>query len=214
MSLTDPAAPTVGTSGSPIEEADIAIAQQLGKYRYHPAVRALGALSEVADQAPSIVTCGAVITVGLISRKPRVAEAGARMLASVLVATALKSAVEGLVSRTRPHVLIEQGAYDFRPPGRDGHDLNSFPSGHTSDATAAASGFVRVFPGASGPAYVTAAVIAAVQIPRARHYPLDVAAGVLIGSVSEALVHRAAVFVRGRVRETWQPDPRRRAAPN
>ena len=101
MSLTDPTA-TAATSGTPIEEADIAIAQQLGKHRHHPAVRALGALSEVADQAPSIATCGAAITVGLISRKPRVVEAGARMLASVLVTTALKSAVEGLVSRTRP----------------------------------------------------------------------------------------------------------------
>jgi membrane-associated phospholipid phosphatase len=195
LSATDLDEPSVATSGTKVEEADIAAAETLGRHRNEPAVRAVGAFSELADQAPASALCGAVIAAGLISGRPKLAEAGIRMLGSVLVATAIKSVIKGLVSRARPHVLIEEGDYAFEPGGGGDGDWHSFPSGHTADAVAAAQGLVRIFPAASGPAYAVAAVIGAVQIPRAKHYPIDVAAGVAVGIVAEMAVNVAAAAV-------------------
>jgi membrane-associated phospholipid phosphatase len=191
-----------------VEEADIAIAERLGAHRHHPVVRGLGALSEIADQAPSLAACGALLAAGMVFGKPRIAEASARMLASVLVAAAMKSAVKNLVARTRPRVLLEEDRYEVQTLGPDGGDWHSFPSGHTAGAVAAARGLARAYPEAAMPAYGAAAIIGAVQIPRAKHYPLDVAAGAVIGVVAERLVEFAtARFARSAERPTLPPPP-------
>jgi membrane-associated phospholipid phosphatase len=182
------------SSGAEVEQADIRVAEELGRYRDDSTVRALGALSEIADQAPALTVCGIVLIGGLIARKPRVAEAGARMLASVLVATAIKGIVKKSVSRARPHVLLEKGEYRFEKHGPEGGDWHSFPSGHTADAVAAARGLARACPELRAPAYAVAAAIGAVQIPRAKHYPLDVAAGAVIGIAAEFVVDLAGRY--------------------
>ena len=151
-------------------------------------------MSEVADQMPAYALSGAVLGLGLITGRMKVAEAGGRMLASLLVATALKSAAKRIVSRTRPHMLLDEGEYELAVFPPDDGDWQSFPSGHTADAVAAARALARVFPGASGPAYAAAALIGAVQIPRAKHYPLDVAAGAVVGLAAEAIVDGAAAL--------------------
>lgn len=191
MSATDLEHPAVASSGTRIEEADIAAAESLGRHRHHPAIRSLGAASEIADQAPAFALSGALAGIGLLAGRPKLAEAGTRMLASTLVATAIKSVVKGLVSRARPTVLLDEGRYGFEGPRDDGGPWHSFPSGHTADAVAGARALARVYPGASAPAYVLAAAIGAIQIPRAKHYPLDVAVGALVGVVSEIVVEVA-----------------------
>ena len=182
----------IGSSGTGLEEADIAAATTLGRHRDQPSVKALGTLSEVADQAQALAICGAVLGAGVLLRRPKLAEAGGRMLASVVIATAIKAVTKQLVSRTRPHVLLDQDRYAFEPLGPKKRDWNSFPSGHTADAVAAARALVRLYPSSSTPAYVVAGGIAAIQVPRARHYPLDVAAGAAIGVVAELIVNVAA----------------------
>lgn len=192
LSATDLDEPVVASSGTKVEEADIAAAEALGKHRHHPAIRALGALSEVADQAPALAVCGAIAAAGLVSRRPKLTEAGLRMVASVVVATAIKTTIKRLVSRARPKVLLEEGQYALASDGPKNGDWHSFPSGHTADAVSAARALVTVFPATSGVAYSVAAAIAAIQVPRAKHYPLDVAAGAVVGIVSEGLVDVAA----------------------
>jgi membrane-associated phospholipid phosphatase len=113
------------------------------------------------------------------------------MLGSVLVATAIKTVVKKLVSRARPRVLLDEGRYAFEPLGPKGGNWQSFPSGHTADAVAAARGLARVFPGTSIPGYSVAGLIGVVQIPRAKHYPLDVVAGAAVGIAAEFLVDLA-----------------------
>lgn len=196
MKLEEPA---LAAHAARFEATDIAIAETLGEHREDRAVRAVGAFSEIADQTPAYALCGAVLAVGLIAGRPKLAGAGARMLASVLLATALKTALKNSVTRTRPHVLIDDGAYEFGTSGPDDGDWQSFPSGHTADAAAAARALTRVFPQTSVPAYGLAAVVAAVQIPRAKHYPLDVAAGALVGLAAEAIVDRAASLLQDRL---------------
>ncbi len=195
MPATDLEDPALASSGTQAEEADIAVAEELGRHRHHPVIRVLGALSEVADQAPSYAVCGTVLAIGLVAGKPRFAEAGARMLASVLVAAALKSVVKASVSRTRPHKLLDEGHYDVEAGNSDDHDKHSFPSGHTAGAVAAARGWARAYPDLSWPAYGTAAAIALVQVPRAKHYPADVAAGLVVGLVADVIVARIATVL-------------------
>lgn len=204
--------PTASATGTDLEEADIAVAEQLGAHRHHPAIRALGFMSEIADQVPAFTLCGAVLAGGLVARQPKVVEAGARMLASALVATAIKSAVKGLVSRTRPNVLLEEGIYAVEPLGPDDGSWHSFPSGHTADATAMARALVRVYPDAALPAYGAALAIGAVQVPRGAHYPIDVAAGVGVGAVAELIVNQAAEIAAATLARTGVP-PESRPAP-
>jgi membrane-associated phospholipid phosphatase len=205
LTSTNLAEPAVAASGTQVEEADIAIAEKLGEHRHDPLVRGLGAVSEIADQAPSLIACGALLAAGMVFGKPRIAEASARMLGSLLVAAAMKSAVKKLVARTRPRVLLEEDRYEVQALGPDGGNWHSFPSGHTAGAVAAARGFARAYPNAAMPAYGAAAMIGAVQIPRAKHYPLDVAAGAVVGIVAEGLVaFAAASFAR---RENSRPPP-------
>lgn len=188
MPATDLDDPAVASSRTKTEEADIAVAEELGRHRHHPVVRVLGALSEVADQAPSCAICGTLLAAGLVAGRPKLAEAGARMLASVLVAAALKSVVKASVSRTRPHKLLDEGRYDARAGNSDDPDAHSFPSGHTAGAVAAARGWARAYPASSWPAYGAAAAIALVQVPRAKHYPADIAGGLVVGLAAEAIV--------------------------
>src|SRR5215207_1712524 len=101
--------PNIAVSGTRLEEADIAVAENLGRRRNDPLVRALGALSEIADQAPALTVCAAVCAAGVLARRPKLAQAGARAFASALIAATVKSAIKSVVARTRPHVLLEEG---------------------------------------------------------------------------------------------------------
>ena len=185
---TTSAAPATGTRA---EDADIALAARLAGQKDHPAMRALGALSQVGDQPPLFALCSAVVAYGFVAGDRRATIAGARMLGSFLVATWIKSGLKRLVSRTRPNVLLDEGRYEVRPLGPDEGPWHSFPSGHTAGGLAVARAFARTWPEARLPAYAAAGAIALIQIPRGAHYPLDVLAGAALGLAAEALVDRA-----------------------
>ncbi len=174
-----------------VEEADLAVAREAAEVRHHPVTQALGQLSEIADQPPMFALGAVVLAGGLVSGERRLAEAGARLLASVALATAIKTVVKKTVVRTRPHVLAEGGSYETGLLGATDGPHSSFPSGHTADAVAAARAVARVYPQAQVPAYGAAAAIAAIQIPRCAHYPSDVGAGAVVGLVAEAVADLA-----------------------
>lgn len=173
-----------------VQEADVAVARAAAPLMEHPLTRALGQASEIADQPP-MFTIGAVVTAaGLLAGRPRVAEVGLRLLASVAIATAVKTGVKRAVARTRPYVLAREGRYEGSLRKQVDKDHNSFPSGHTADAVAAARAVMRVFPELRVPAYAGAAAIGAIQIPRCAHYPSDVSVGALVGYVAEVAADR------------------------
>jgi len=185
MPQPSPASPT------PAEEAELAVAAPLIAQRHHPLVKATEPLSHLADQPPMLALSGATLALGLLAGRPRLAEAGGRVFASVLLATLLKSAVKRSVRRTRPHVLLDEGRYESGPGGSDERSEQSFPSGHTADAAAAARAVLRVYPEARIPVWALAATVALHQTPGAKHYPSDVAAGAVVGLTAEALVNAA-----------------------
>lgn len=59
----------------------------------------------------------------------------------------------------------------------------SFPSGHTAAAVAFASGAGQVLPAASVPLHILAALVAYSRVHTGVHYPGDVLAGAVLGSV-------------------------------
>jgi len=171
------------------EKADVAVARAAAPARDNPAVRLLGWVSDIADQPPLIGLCAVMFASGLILRDGRMARAGGRMLASMLLATKLKDMIKDRVDRARPHVVANGGRYR----ARKGHDqdgaMNSFPSGHTAGAVAVARAYAREYPEHAPAAYGGAAAVGAIQVPRSKHYPGDVAAGAVVGLIAEKTVN-------------------------
>ncbi|SFR79409.1 phosphatase PAP2 family protein [Sphingomonas jatrophae] len=184
--------PDAAQDATPIERADVRVAQAAACAREHPLVRAGGKLSELADQPPLIAISAATLAAGLLLRRPRLARAGARMLASHLLATAAKTVIKNRVDRTRPNLLVEEGRYEMASGETPGKEMRSFPSGHTAGIVAVTRALTRDYPESSLPGALVSVAVAAVQVPRCAHYPSDLAAGALIGVAAEAAVDRAA----------------------
>jgi hypothetical protein len=88
-----------------LQAADAAVAEATLPIRRNKAVRLIGTLSELGDQ-PQVRTLSAgLIGAGLLVGDPRLARAGARMLAAHELATAVKNFVKHRVDRTRPRSL-------------------------------------------------------------------------------------------------------------
>ncbi|WP_242116730.1 phosphatase PAP2 family protein [Sphingomonas lacusdianchii] len=156
----------------------------------HPVVKVAGWLSEVADQPPTVAINLTTIAAGLWRGDARLTRTGVRMLAAHGLATLAKSVIKANVDRARPHLFSDREDHRPKPGDTDEGPQNSFPSGHTAGALAVARAVAREYPEAAGPAYAGAAAVAAIQVPRGTHFPIDVAVGAVIGLVAEALVAR------------------------
>lgn len=179
-----------------LEQADVEATARLAENRHHPVVRALGKLSEIADQPPLFTLSALVLAYGLVRRSGREVEAGLRMLAAEAIATWLKGLIKDRYARTRPHRLLDEGEYRSEPGDPEDGDEQSFPSGHTAGAVAVAGVLAPVYPAAAIPLLGAAAAVSALQPLRAKHYVADVLAGMAIGAASAATVHLAARGVR------------------
>ena len=179
-------------ASSKVEEADIALGARLAGQRDHPVVRGLGTMSEIGDQPPLLALSGAVLAYGVLAGDRRAAEAGVRMMGSLILATWIKTGFKHLVSRTRPNVLLDDGQYELDAFGPDEGSWQSFPSGHTAGSVAVARALGRAYPQARTAAYAGAAAVALIQIPRGAHYPADVAGGAVVGLVAEAVIDGVA----------------------
>jgi membrane-associated phospholipid phosphatase len=168
-----------------VSRADRKATHRAAAHRDDPAVKLAGTLSEVADQPPLVMLGIGTIVVGAVLRRPTVLRNGIRILASEVIATAIKSGIKHSIDRTRPAKAIESGEHRFAPGGSADHDQSSFPSGHTAGAVAVAGSIAQDVPTAIVPAYAVAAGVAAVQMPRGKHYILDTVAGAAIGFVAQ-----------------------------
>lgn len=168
-----------------ITHADRALTHRAAEKRDTPAVKTLGKLSEVADQPPLLLLGVGTIVVGAVLRQPVMLRTGVRMLTSEVVATGIKSIIKRSVDRTRPKKSIETGEHKFEPGKSKDHAESSFPSGHTAGAVAVAGALAKDVPVIGAPAYALAGGVAAVQMPRGKHYILDTVAGAVVGFVAQ-----------------------------
>jgi membrane-associated phospholipid phosphatase len=93
---------------------------------------------------------------------------------AVLVAYALNTVLKTVVRRRRPE-LEKLPALISTPTSL------SFPSAHASSSFAAARAYARLVPGA--PLYAVAAAMALSRVYLGVHYPSDIAAGALLGTL-------------------------------
>lgn len=182
--------PDAAADASIVERADVAVAQAVAPAMKSPAVQALGMLSEVSDQPEMRILCAGVIGTGLWRGDRRMTRSGVRMLLAHSLATGIKTFIKHRIDRTRPNVLVEEGRYVMGSGESHEHDETSFPSGHTAGAVAVAAAFGRDYPDHRAPAYVAAAAVSLMQIPRCKHYPSDVGAGAVVGLAADWIVDR------------------------
>jgi membrane-associated phospholipid phosphatase len=170
---------------SEVEKADIALGKKIASKRHHPAVKAAASAGEFGDQGPLYALATGVLAVGVASRDRRVTDCGLAMVAAIAVADLGKRITKRLVRRTRPHVLLEEGRYDADAGGSDRKPEQSFPSGHTACTVAAARALSRHYPETVTAAATATAIIGLSRIAEGKHWPLDVAAGAVIGLAAE-----------------------------
>lgn len=177
---------------SQVEKTDLKVASAAAPARNHPLTQIAGDLSEVADQPPLRAIGAAVMVAGALARSERLTLAGVRMLAAHQLATSVKSVIKHSIDRTRPDRVLDGAAYESGEGKHDTSPWNSFPSGHTAGAVAVARAIGRDYPKAAVPALALAVGIAAIQIPRGKHYVSDVLAGAVIGLAADYVVGKLA----------------------
>jgi membrane-associated phospholipid phosphatase len=151
----------------------------------------VGTIGKGGDQ-PELRTLSAfVIAGGLLRSDRRLLRTGVRMLLAHEIATLAKNLVKEQFDRTRPHSASSRRERAVKPGKHTAKSMTSFPSGHSAGSTAVARAVARDYPQAQAPGLGAAAVVSLMQVPRLNHYPTDVAAGMLLGAVSEALAGAA-----------------------
>ena len=170
-------------------KADRDVTHEAARRDDGPVLRAAGKLTELADQPPLIALSAGTILVGLLSRRRPIARTGSRMLASHLLATAVKTVLKSSIDRTRPARALKHGYHAGKGDGADDPSLNSFPSGHTAGAVAVAQGVAAESRLAAIPLQLAAIGVGAMQPRRGKHYLSDVIVGAAIGFAAERLTN-------------------------
>lgn len=171
---------------SDLEKADIDLGKKIARHRHHPVAKAAGKASKLGDQGPLYALSSGVLAVGVASRDRRLTDTGLSMLAAIAAADVAKRVAKRLVRRTRPKALLNEGDYEAGTGGSHRKEEQSFPSGHTACTIAAARAFARKVPEGSAAAGLTAVALGLSRIAKGAHWPLDVAAGAVIGLAAEA----------------------------
>jgi membrane-associated phospholipid phosphatase len=136
--------------------------------------RRISALSKAGEHAACWFALGAA---GLaLSRSPERRQAWRRGLEATAFAYGLNYAIKLSVKRPRPQL-------EGLPPLSGVVSPLSFPSAHATTSFAAAGTYARAIPAAAPLLYGGAAMFAISRPYLGVHYPSDVAAGALIGSV-------------------------------
>jgi undecaprenyl-diphosphatase len=147
--------------------------------------RAMGRLSRAADHSKLSFASAALLAAGGGKRGRRAALAG---LASIGVASVVvNAAVKPLGMRRRPDREAAEVPFVRHVPMPTSH---SFPSGHSANAFAFATGVGHTLPHAALPLRALAALVAYSRVHTGVHYPGDVVAGSLLGAALAQLTAR------------------------
>ncbi len=176
-----------------------------------PQARIVAAVGKLGDQ-PELRTISAIVAAaGLLTADRRLLRAGVRMLLAHELATLAKDIVKKRVNRTRPRNATTHRERKVKPGRSTAKEETSFPSGHSAGAFAVARAFARDYPEHQGAALVAAGLVAGAQVPWLAHYPTDVAAGIVLGVASEAVVGLILGPVEDGATPEAPPRPRPRA---
>ena len=141
----------------------------------------------------SIVIGSAAYVVGKVTGHHDLADAGFHGTESIIFASGITMALKDILGRSRPYVSNGTDPRDFKFGGGFGSgDRQSFPSGHTTAAFAAAASVTsevkRMYPQyawVAGPImYTGATMVGLSRMYHNKHWASDVALGAAIGTFS------------------------------
>jgi undecaprenyl-diphosphatase len=160
-----------GPVGQAIARADLRLYRLIRSAARPPALEPIGRFSRLGEHAAVWVVLGLA---GMAVDRPRRRRWG-RALASVVGTYLLNTASKGVFRRARP-------AFDDLPALIATPTALSFPSAHASSSFAAARAYSPMLPAA--PLYATAAAMGLSRVYLGVHYPTDIAAGALLGTIT------------------------------
>ena len=160
-----------GPVGQAIARADLRLYRLVRSAARPPALEPIGRFSRLGEHAAVWVVLGLA---GMAVDRPR-RRRWARALASVVGTYLLNTAIKGVFRRARP-------AFDDLPALIATPTALSFPSAHASSSFAAARAYSAMLPAA--PLYATAAAMGLSRVYLGVHYPSDIAAGALLGTIA------------------------------
>jgi undecaprenyl-diphosphatase len=137
---------------------------------------ALAALPPVSARFSQLVVAAIMVRVGFL-------------FTAIAVPSLFVTIVKRLIGRARPMVTGEADPYVFSPFIWRA-DYASLPSGHTTTAFAVLVAFGTLWPRARTVLLIYAVAIAVSRVAVTAHYPPDVAAGALVGTVGALMVRR------------------------
>jgi undecaprenyl-diphosphatase len=192
----------IAAAGVALAPFDVAITRRLRSPALQPSSSwRAGAVVFDAYGAPGSMIAGPLLAVaGSVTRNPTMSDVGIHLTESYAAAAVTVYVVKGIVGRARPYAVNSESAYDFELgrgfPHREA--FSSFPSGHSTGSFAFASSITveaaRHWPRhatlVGALAYSGAFLDGVSRVYRDSHWPSDVAAGALVGTMSGLLVTR------------------------